>query len=359
MARVNPRKRIAQSNTRSNVRISSLGRQLLRQLSRFRNSTSNSRFAKLLYRVYVAFVQVFRKALPSLLKRWRLFQKLFWLRKFKGVRKWISSSSTSEKLYYFGSFLAFLTALTSLGIMLQIDLPTTTLFSIYGSLACYSAAFTLDITKFVAIYRKNPIFRAFLALTGVITAGISLIASRILINSITRVEPSHFPVAVSLFTSILTPVMWWILAVFILLLFYVVLLLALMINFFIFSVSILFLSVYNHSIFRFFFQNKKITEERISLLQVEGVRWLIFNAFGVASLIVVLVAFSGTALVHCQDQIPKLVTTITVYSSYQPVSGECENRSKNEWIAPIGNNKISVAIPDKVRGFTFDVRSCN
>jgi Gamma-glutamyltranspeptidase len=57
--------------------------------------------------------------------------------------------------------------------------------------------------------------------------------------------------------------------------------------------------------------------------------------------------------------ISQVITDIIVRSSDLPNSNECNNHNNDEWVAVLGNRKISVAVPDKALGWTFHVRTCD
>jgi len=85
---------------------------------------------------------------------------------------------------------------------------------------------------------------------------------------------------------------------------------------------------------------------------------LIGRAGGAGALAIALILLSGSVFSQYQAPISHLITTVLVYSNYQPNSDECKNYSTGEWVAFIGNN-ISVAKPEKSGGYTFQTRYCN
>jgi hypothetical protein len=62
---------------------------------------------------------------------------------------------------------------------------------------------------------------------------------------------------------------------------------------------------------------------------------------------------------HYKSPISQVIIHVIVWSNYLPYGDECNNYSKEGWIAVISESKISVAIPDRLRGYTFEAKVCN
>lgn len=290
------------------------------------------------------------------------------LRELLPLRKYTSSASFAQWMYWLGFFLSILLLIELLlGVILHSN-PSTVVsvlsILMYGALGCFAIGFTSEIAYLLITYWDNSIFKIFVSFVGLISATLSLVASRLLVNSLTRVDPSHFSIAVSIFTSLFTPIVWWGLASLALSLTYVALFMFVSLSYVAASFIDLFLAVRNSYIYRLFIHKRKVRYSGWLFWKSMGksINWLSGAAGIITMTILIILSLSDHVFSQYPERIAQVVTNILVYSNYQPISDECKNYNPGEWIASIGtigNRKISVAIPDGSGGYTFQVRSCN
>lgn len=366
-------------------------RQLLRQLLRLRKLrkwTSSASLADWLYLLSLCFIALFLVSiilgvillsytwttvtifficgLCVTLGYWKVLssrKKRRWLRRqFFRLRKWTSSASLANWL---GLLVFCLIVLLSVSMLLKTLLSfnalSTMIISISGWLGCSAVAFTSEVVRLAVAYWGSPLRKTFLPVVGAISM-ISMLASQLLLNLITRVDAAHFPKALIIFTAILVPIAWLVLAVILLLLFCVSCIALLYFSFVLLPIGLplkeIFLAVRNHRLCRFLIGTSKIPHRNLSFWKgMNRLRWT-GRAWGAGALAAALIFLSCSVLNQYQVPIYRLITTVLVYSNYQPISDECKNYSTGEWVASIGKNKISVAKPEKFGGYTFQTRSC-
>lgn len=289
-----------------------------------------------------------------------------WLqRQLLRLKKWISRASLAQWLYLL-VFCAI--ALFPVSVLLEViqSFNTLTLMktSMYGALGCFAVGFMSEIKTKVKTHWKSPLLKVFLAfLAGSITV-VSPLLSRYLINSLTRVDPSHLPFAVSTLVVVLIPIAWLALAVVSLVLFYS-LFIVLMPIFIGLGLTIreLLLAVRNSGFYRFPLRQPKVPHRTLSFWEViNGFLCWSGRAMGAGALALALTWLLTSVFSQYPDQIDRFVANVIVYTNYQPISDECKNYNKGESIASLGtsaNRKISVAIPDGSGGYKFQTRSCN
>jgi len=282
------------------------------------------------------------------------------LRELLRFKKWTSKASLAKWL----SLLIFcLTTVLPISMLLQVILSFNVLTAMkicmFGALGCWAVAFMSEVVYLVVAYSRSPLRKTFIPIVGAITM-ISLLASQLLSNLITRVDPAHFPKALIIFTVILTPITWLALAIAILPLIYMSHIALLLFSPVLLPLRKILLAGRNHWSYRFFLNKPKIIHRNLSFWEWTN-RFACWTgrAGGAGALAIALILLSGSILSQYQAPISQMITTVLVYSNYQPNSDECKNYSTGEWVAFIGNNKISVAKPEKSGGYTFQTRYCN
>lgn len=273
----------------------------------------------------------------------------------------ISSSATNHarRLYQLGSFFVipvFFLCLAVLGLslipyfnqLIEILAPTLLnimMYSWLGFMGSCAVSFIFDLSYGLRKYWSSPV-RNYVSIFVLFIAGlISVMVSRQLINFMTGgVDPSSLAGSVTALASLLTPIIYPGTAFIVLPLIFHIAYIALMpigFNFALLARSIPQIS------------------RRLSLPE-----WEVFilwggRAVGSVTLALVLFLSSVNLLRLTHNQVSWLLTNIIVRSSHHELSNECKNYKVGEWIASIGNNKINVAVPDKVVGFRFEKRNCN
>ncbi len=201
--------------------------------------------------------------------------------------------------------------------------------------------FSLETVRFILSNkdRLKWLFGILLLPTG----SISLILTRYIIISITHVEPSNFPVALSILTFFVGFIIWPSLIVFsvaaLLLVFLVPLPLLMMLSYLGLILPI----------------NKSKTLLS-SLINSCG-------RFSAIYLLYIIVSNGNDFYLESIINNGKYLTNITKHGlmaiNYVPNSQECNNYNEKEWIAKIGDKKISVATPNDTGGIDFTVRNCD
>lgn len=179
---------------------------------------------------------------------------------------------------------------------------------------------------------------------------ISLLLARYILASITHVEPSSFPVALSILTFLANFIIWPFLP-----------LLATVILFFPSSL-ILFIQIIGLLLKNL---TSPISEVKSSFIK-EALGQDFINSIGrvVAICSLCLIILNGDKFyLESISNHSKYLTNITkyglVYTNYVQNSQECNNHNEKEWIAKIGDKKISVATPSDTGEVDFTVRSCD
>ncbi len=294
------------------------------------------------------------------LKRWVLLRLL-------PLRKLTTKASFTQWMYWLSLFLVILWFVRSLGVILNIFNSETLLIAsnifIGGVSGCATIGFASEVIPLLTTYWKNPIFKNFVYLLGLTATTLSIVASRLLINFFTKIDPSHLPIAVSILTTLLTPILWLGLIVIALISIYITLTILLPISFNLPPFLEVVMVVRNSYIYRFFLHKRKVPYNSL-LFWKQTVIWASrsFGIAGTAFLLILLIFFVHNRAYHYKQQISQLVTDVIVYSNYQFNNDECKNFNRGEWVKYIGNtgsHKISVAVPQKAGGYAFETRTCN
>lgn len=121
------------------------------------------------------------------------------------------------------------------------------------------------------------------------------------------------------------------------------------------------LSVLVGYLFRLRTGNYRLTHLRSSFKERARSRMTIFGRMAGVIGVLMILQYMTTAHVpeYVSDQVPKVITTVLVRSGYQPSSIECSNYKQGEWVAPVGYDRVSVAMPDAELGYRFETRPCN
>lgn len=242
--------------------------------------------------------------------------------------------------------------LITLGIIPNVNKPLEILapnllklmvYSLYGWAGGCAVGFIFELSQGLRKYWSSSGLKYLYLVLAFITAIVSVLVSRQIINGITRVDPSQLAGAVALFVTLLTPIISLGITVFLLPL----------------ICCIAFFTIYAcfHFILLFdsFFQNRFLGSIRWNI----SLFWSISRLLGSVTLTLILFIQLNNLINLTQSQISWLLTNIIVRSSYHQISDECKNYKVGEWIASIGNNNMSVAIPDRAFGFRFEKRKCN
>lgn len=189
-----------------------------------------------------------------------------------------------------------------------------------------------------------------------------MILSRNFINLITKVDSSHFPIAISIFTLSLTPVAWILLSILILFLVYTITLMLM-----IAGMGLMYLRdpieslekfINSNRIYCFFFGVGRTdffgSKNHSFLMWIARASGAVIIGYSLFSLFV----FIASNYNLYQKQIYSLASQGIVYSSYQSISDECKNHNSGEWIVLIGNNKASIATRNNSGNFEFETRNC-
>ncbi|MFM2303030.1 MAG: hypothetical protein RLZZ135_435 [Cyanobacteriota bacterium] len=179
---------------------------------------------------------------------------------------------------------------------------------------------------------------------------ISLLLARYILISINHVEPSSFPVALSILTFFANFIIWPFLAL--------LATLALLFP------SLLILSVQTISLYLKFFTSLIPGVKNPSIK--EFFRPSLINSIGrfLAIYLLYTIILNGNKFyLESIGNHGKYLTNITKYglmaTNYVPNSQECNNHNEKEWIAKIGDKKISVATPSDTGEVDFTVRNCD
>jgi hypothetical protein len=182
------------------------------------------------------------------------------------------------------------------------------------------------------------------------TGSIALLLTRYILISVTHVEPSSFPVALSILTFFASFIIWPFLA----LLAVVVLLLP---SLLILSGQMIYLYLKFFSSLIPFIKNLSI-KEAFSPNLINSI-----GRFSAIFLLYTIISNGNNFYLESIGNNGKYLTNITKYglmaTNYVPNSQECNNHNEKEWIAKIGDKKISVATPNDMGEIDFTVRSCD
>ncbi|NJM66135.1 MAG: hypothetical protein HC851_11010 [Acaryochloris sp. RU_4_1] len=231
----------------------------------------------------------------------------------------------------------------------------------YSSLILFSIGFILEAIKVGKLYWNQSIIKNILRLFGIIATTLALVVSRHSINLITKIDSSHFPIAISIFTFLLTPFAWMFLVIMFLFLFYTIISILmpfrLTVMQFKFVIEFILL-IRNHRIFCFLFWMNKMNcaSSRTNFLLIWPARAAGAITIGYYSVQLIVLIASNSFLY--QQQIYTFISKGIVYSSYHSISSECKNHIRGEWIALIGDNKASIAKINNLGSFDFEIRSC-
>lgn len=283
---------------------------------------------------------------------------------FMKINKW-NTLSKGNKFIFSLVLSIFLTILFAYYIVnFEFSSITSLFFYLFFplSLFLFSIGFILEVFNSVKLYWDRLIFKNILKFLGVVATTISLVLSRNFINLITKVDSSHFPIALSIFTLSLTPLTWMLLFIVILFLFYFLVLMLMVfrmgLSYFIFSIYSIESIIKNNEVFRFLFGFKKNifpkSKKYSFLMWTARAIGAVIIGFSLCSLIVFIASTSSLY----QTQVYSLASQGIVYSSYHSISDECKNYKSGEWIALIGNKMASIAKKNNSGYFVFETRRC-
>jgi hypothetical protein len=244
---------------------------------------------------------------------------------------------------------------------------------LFGATLCFFSLL-IEVVSFLRTNIGSDWFRTTLKVIGAVASFVSLIISREYINSITHINPLQIPVALTLISALMLPVIWIFLAYFILLIVFMsmyVFLPSFMMLLMVFHPYVIWFNSVSKEIrksylFRFIFRKSNIRMEdqkrRVNNWNLINI-WMgrsIGVAFCLAMLLQVNSTFPwiGESIGKYETSLSKNLVQSMVFANYQASSSECTNVNQGERIALIGDKKISVAIPDKMVGYKFTVRNC-
>jgi hypothetical protein len=130
-----------------------------------------------------------------------------------------------KRIYRLGFYLYILGILLMVGGLIFHNLQSVLLSAkmlVFSAAGLMIVAFVKELLKFIIAHWQNKLLQGLLALLGSAGATVSLVSARLLVNYFTKVDPSHFPIAISLFTIFFTLVTWLAMAVMILFSIYLV-----------------------------------------------------------------------------------------------------------------------------------------
>jgi hypothetical protein len=201
-------------------------------------------------------------------------------------------------------------------------------------------------------------------ITGLIAfvAFISFSLARYAINLTLGVDPSHFPYALVAITTIVTPFAWLIFSIgFLFLLYAFSLFYAFLINAFsTLNTGSIVVSIQNSRYYRFLFKKKVILHYRSKIFLSKAYR--VFARAMACATLLLLFCFPLNEIAQNSLFIDKFFTNLIVITNFYPISG-CKSSNKHvsgEAYAFIGDGMVSVAVPNKNGGYTFEPpRKCN
>lgn len=271
-----------------------------------------------------------------------------------------------ERMYRFGIFSLILgTFVVIFSVFLRlyksIILTFLSTSTIFGAVLL-AIAFVIESILFLRANWENPVLKISLALAASSSATYSLIQTNNLINIHTKIDPSHLPIATSIITIFFTLLSWIKFTSFALLMFYILAIVLFFVMIILGPFLPTFFAIKNSYFFRYVFRNQQIEDASLwSKNVIEKVNlWLSRSA--AATIIAILLLFSSSLIdsyVAYDQTFSQVLTKIIVWSNYMPSSDECVNHKPDEKLVVINNRKISVATPNTLGGYTFQVRSCD
>jgi hypothetical protein len=240
-----------------------------------------------------------------------------------------------------------------------------------GIAICTITLVTESIFFIIKNYESNW-FKELIKYMAGISSFISFTLAQISINTLTHVNPLNFPLGLTLYSIIFFPFIWFLLLYLILqILFIFVYLFSLLLIIIsqVFSPFFpIILNIRNSWIYRFVFRKSNWNTiplvENLKVLtnllagRLIGFISLISLIFFCMMNIQLLFPMIGKLAEQSHINLSQILIQGLVVTSYQSDSAECTNTHQGEWIKLIGDKKISVAMPDAVKGYQFKVRNC-
>jgi hypothetical protein len=247
------------------------------------------------------------------------------------------------------------------------------LYMMFFGITICTVTLLAESTYFIIRNYESNWFKALVKYMAAISSFISFTLAQISINALTHVSPINFAPGLTLYSILFFPFIWFLLLYFILqFLFISVYLVSLCLALFfqIFSpFTPIIISVRNSWIYRF-----TLRQSYWNIIPIARNLKILINLFAGRLIgLISVVSLIYFCIVNIQLLFPvigriaeqshvknpsQILVQALVVTSYQADSAECTNRHQGEWIKLIGDKKMSVAIPDTVKGYQFKVRNC-
>ena len=231
----------------------------------------------------------------------------------------------------------------------------------YTVIVAFSISFIID--SYYIWQKYNTLFTKIVKILGVISSFVSLYISRWIVVDFTGLEPATFSRALIIF-SIPVGIIFWLCisilvcgAIYFLTLLWELLLITPPFIFFILAV--------NAPWYRFLFR-KPVESDAIDKIIKVWSKSSFFNisrALGAISLALIIFWFYKAVSPVLEANFNSLIDvaeTAIVWLDYRPENKltECTNLKEGEWGLLVGQNKVSVAKPQILGGYSFTTKSC-
>jgi hypothetical protein len=279
-------------------------------------------------------------------------QRYRYLRRLMPFRKLLLGLSRQKMLYGIGAIMLgialFFLILQSLNLASRSVLFT---FFILGY-TFFILGFSLEAILFFKRIWSTTKGKYFLGVLVLFVTNTSVILARQEINYLVGLNPSFFPIATGVISSILVTLVWIYMVWFIFGLFFIINLLAipLLTVYEIFQIRQIVSIVRNSVLYRFLFRKRRLEFPSVSI-------W-IFSARYIGSACgFFFILFTLYKCWQFEDLFHEKAKTILLYSEYFGKS-HCSNLGLREYAAFIGDGRISIATIDGNGNITFQVKEC-
>jgi hypothetical protein len=274
------------------------------------------------------------------------------LRKLMPFRKLLLGLSRQKKLYGIGAIMLgialFFLILQSLNLGSRSVLFT---FFILGY-TFFILGFSLEAILFFKRIWSTTAGKYFLGALVLFVTNTSVILARQEINYLVGLNPSLFPIATGVISSILVTLVWIYMVWFIFGLFFIINLLAipLLTVYEIFQIRQIVSIARNSVLYRFLFRKRRLEFPSVSI-------WIISARYIGSVCGFFFILFSLYKCWQFEDLFHEKAKTILLYSEYFRKS-HCSNLGLREYVAVIGDGRISIATIDGNGNITFQVKEC-
>jgi hypothetical protein len=279
------------------------------------------------------------------------------LRRLWPLRRSILTLSTPEKMYVVGTLLGCVSfaSLILFGLLRRFGGVRADLFLPFAGLLIATGLFAggaaLDVTNALRRVWATIVGKLFLGLLATFVANAANIFARQEVNSLTRVDPANFTVAIAAVAVPLALVLWAAIIVVLLSLTFFLGHLAVTVLYVIRGSGFgdLFLAVRDSTLYRFLLNKRKFPRRAFSL-------FILARLVGIALL--AIVTLMTLLMMSSGGQLRKLSTEIFIMTETYEHS-RCANHSEGERVAFWGDGKILVVRPNGTGGYTFEAKPCD